>query len=251
MSHSRIIWASSLPTAKASISTHGLWGSYLKSVRKTILGHKHLVAIQFSSVTQSCPTLCDTMDCSMPGFPVHHQLLERPQTHVYWVGDAIQPPHPVVNFSSCLQSFPASGFFPISQFFASGGPSIGVSASASVLLMNTGCSTQSQTATATGPIRKVTWECVLSRSSQALYDPMDYSPSGSSVHGILQARIRELPCPPPGILPTQGLNLHFLHCSWILYRWATREAPRENGHWLYFLIHSNRPQMGEYQSSRW
>ena len=136
MSHSCIIWASSLPTAKASISTHGSWGSYLIFVTKTILGHKHLVAVQFSSVTQSCPTLCDTMDCSMPGFPVHHQLLERPQTHVYWVGDAIQPPHPVVNFSSCLQSFPASGFFPVSQFFTSCGQSIGVSASASVLLMN-------------------------------------------------------------------------------------------------------------------
>jgi len=47
---------------------------------------------QFSSVTQSCPTLCDPMDCSMPGLPVHHQLPEF--THVHWVGDAIQPSHP-------------------------------------------------------------------------------------------------------------------------------------------------------------
>ena len=45
--------------------------------------------IQFSSVAQSCPTLCNPMDCSMPGFPVHHQLLELTQTHVHWVGDAI------------------------------------------------------------------------------------------------------------------------------------------------------------------
>ena len=50
---------------------------------------------QFSSVTQSCPTLCDPMDCSMPGLPVHHQLLEFTQTHVHWVGDAIQPSHPL------------------------------------------------------------------------------------------------------------------------------------------------------------
>ena len=49
----------------------------------------------FSSVTQSCPILCDLMDCSTPGFPVYHQLLELAQTHVHWVGDAIQPSHPL------------------------------------------------------------------------------------------------------------------------------------------------------------
>ena len=49
----------------------------------------------FSSVTQSCPTLCDPMDCSTPGLPVHHQLPEFTQTHVHWVGDAIQPSHPL------------------------------------------------------------------------------------------------------------------------------------------------------------
>ena len=50
---------------------------------------------QFSSVTQSCTTLCDPMDCSMPGFPVHHQLLELAQTPVHRVGDAIQTSHPL------------------------------------------------------------------------------------------------------------------------------------------------------------
>ena len=59
------------------------------------------------------------------------------QTHVYWVSDAIQPSLPLVPFSSCLQSFPASGSFPVSQFFPSGDQSIGVSASASILPMNT------------------------------------------------------------------------------------------------------------------
>ena len=49
---------------------------------------------QFSSVVQSCPTLCDPMDCRTPGLPVHHQLLEFTQTHVHWVSDAIQPSHP-------------------------------------------------------------------------------------------------------------------------------------------------------------
>ena len=52
---------------------------------------------QFSSVAQSCPTLCDPMDCSMPGFPVHHQLPEPAQTHVHWVSDAIQPSHPLLS----------------------------------------------------------------------------------------------------------------------------------------------------------
>ena len=47
-----------------------------------------------SSVAQSCSTLCDPISYSMPGLPVHHQLLELAQTHVHWVGDAIQPPHP-------------------------------------------------------------------------------------------------------------------------------------------------------------
>ena len=51
--------------------------------------------IQFSSVTQSCLALCKAMDCSMPGLPVHHQLSEHTQTHVHWVGDAIQSSHPL------------------------------------------------------------------------------------------------------------------------------------------------------------
>ena len=49
--------------------------------------------VQFSSVTQSCLTLCNLMDCSTPGLPVHHQLPELAQTHVHWVGNAIQPSH--------------------------------------------------------------------------------------------------------------------------------------------------------------
>ena len=51
---------------------------------------------QFSSVSQSCPTLCAPMDCSTPGLPVHHQLPEFTQTHIHWVSDAIQPAHPLL-----------------------------------------------------------------------------------------------------------------------------------------------------------
>ena len=89
----------------------------------------------FSSVIQSCPTLCDPMDCRMPGFSVLHYL---------WVCSNLCPLsqwcHPtvsssVVPFCSFLQSFPASGCFPMSQFLASGGQRTGVSASAPVLPM--------------------------------------------------------------------------------------------------------------------
>ena len=71
------------------------------------------------------------MDCSTPCFPGHHQFLELTQTHVHRVSDAIQTSHLLVPFSFHLQSLPASRSFPVSQFFTSGGPSIGASASAS------------------------------------------------------------------------------------------------------------------------
>ena len=82
--------------------------------------------------------LCDSMNCSTPGLPVHHQLPEFTQTHVHWVDDAIQPSHSLSSTSppSCLQSFPTSGSFQMSQFFTSSGQSIGISASTSVLPMN-------------------------------------------------------------------------------------------------------------------
>ena len=92
---------------------------------------------QFSLVAQSCPTLCNPMNCSMPGPSVHHKLLESTQTHVHWVSDAIQPSHPLSSpFSSCLQSILASGSFPMNRFFTSSDQSIGASVSASVLPMN-------------------------------------------------------------------------------------------------------------------
>ena len=58
--------------------------------------HSHQ-SVQFSSVTQLCPTLCNPMNHSMPGLPVHHQLPEFTQTHAHWVGDAIQPCHPLLS----------------------------------------------------------------------------------------------------------------------------------------------------------
>ena len=88
------------------------------------------------TVAQSCMTLGDPMECSTSGFPVLHHLPEYVQTHVYWVSGSIQTSCSVVPFSFSLQSFPASDSFQMSQLFASGGQSIGASASASVLPMN-------------------------------------------------------------------------------------------------------------------
>ena len=100
-------------------------------------------SVQFSSVAQSCPILCDPMDCSTPGFPVHHQLPELAQTHVYPVGDAIQPS----GVLECRNHF-------LHQF-----------------------SRES--------------ESEVAQSCATLCDPVDCSPPGSSVHGILQTRILE------------------------------------------------------------
>ena len=57
------------------------------------------LSVQFSSVAYSCPIVCDPMTCSMPGLPLHHQLLEFTQTHLHQVGNAIQPPHPQLSHS--------------------------------------------------------------------------------------------------------------------------------------------------------
>ena len=93
---------------------------------------------QFSSVAQSCPTLCDPMDCSTPGLPVHHQLPELAQIHVHRASDVIQSSHPLSSPSPpAFNLSQHQGSFPMSQLFTSGGHSIGVSASTSVLPMNT------------------------------------------------------------------------------------------------------------------
>ena len=93
--------------------------------------------LQFCSVAQSGPTLCDPMNCSTPGLPVHHQLPEFTQTHIHRVGDAIQPSHPLSS-PSPPAPYPSwhQGLFQW-QLFTWGSQSIGVSASASVLPMNT------------------------------------------------------------------------------------------------------------------
>ena len=118
----------------------GTWRGNSDNKAKELLGPVMCVAlcsVQFSSVAQSCPTLCNPMDCRMPGLPC-----PSPTPEVYsdscllsrWCHPTISSS--VISLSSCLQSFPVSGSFQMSQLVASGGHSIGISASASVLPMN-------------------------------------------------------------------------------------------------------------------
>ena len=100
-------------------------------IQRTSLQNFHTMSALFSSFAQSCPTLCNLMDCSMPAFPVHHQLPELTQTHVHWVGDAIQPSHSLSSPSPAFNLSQHQG-----RFFTPGGPSFGASASASVLPVN-------------------------------------------------------------------------------------------------------------------
>ena len=95
-------------------------------------------SVQFSSVAQSCPTLCDPMDFSSPGLPVQKQLTEFTQTHVHRVHDAIKPSHPRSSPSPPAPN-PSQhqSLFPMSQLFPPGGQSTGVSALASFLPKNT------------------------------------------------------------------------------------------------------------------
>ena len=100
------------------------------------MGSSFQSEFQFSSVAQLYPNLCDPMDCSMPGFPAHHQLPEL--TQLMSIESVMPSNHPILCCSLLFppSSFPASGSFPMSQLFTSGGQSIGVSASATVLPLN-------------------------------------------------------------------------------------------------------------------
>ena len=104
------------------IDDHSFW----KNIRTKVLVEGQSV----SSVAQWCPTLCNPIDCSTPGFPVHHQLPELAQTHVHGVGDAIQPSHPLLSPSPPAFIFPSIRIFSNESVLWSGGQMIGTSASA-------------------------------------------------------------------------------------------------------------------------
>ena len=115
----QISWTISAP--------HNLWTDVSQATSVSML----------NSVTKSCPTRCDPMNCSTPGLPVHHQLVKFTKTQIHWVSDAIQLSHLCRPLSPCPLSIPASESFPMSQLFAWGGQSTGVKALASFLPKNT------------------------------------------------------------------------------------------------------------------
>ena len=151
------------------------------------------------------------MDCSMPGFPVLHYLSKFAQTHVHplswWCNPTSSSSAPLFFF---LQSFQASGSFPVSWLFTSGSQSIGASASASVFPMNI------QGWFPLGLTDLIFWE---SKDSQG-------SSPGSSVHGILQARILEWVAIPFSKVYSQLRDQTWVYCiaSGFFTIWATREA---------------------------
>ena len=120
------------PTSKCHIEELGLQYMNFRGTNHAFRWGKHKGLIVKLFFSLSVMSDSDIMDCSTPGFPVLHHLLELAQTHVHWVNDAIQPSSSVIPFSS-LQSFTATGSFPVSLLFVSDSQSIGVSASALIL----------------------------------------------------------------------------------------------------------------------
>ena len=126
------------PKEHKVLCRHSSYSNYSPSTNHFLFCLKY--EFTFSSAAQLCPTLCDPMNRSTPGLPVHHQLPQFTQTHVYWVmSDAIQPSHPLSSPSPPAHNLSQhhDRSFQMSQLFTSGGQSIGVSASASILPMNT------------------------------------------------------------------------------------------------------------------
>ena len=101
-SRERSLWCISIHLSLVNLMGSGVRQTWVKSA--PLISH---ATYQYSSVAQSCLTLCDPVDCSKPGLPVHHQLLEFTQTHVHWVGDALQLSHPL--------SSPSPAAFNLSQ----------------------------------------------------------------------------------------------------------------------------------------
>ena len=102
-------WSSN-PCFSTCLQQHLLWMGL--SLALTISSPRSQHSVQFSLVSQLCTILCNPVDYSMPGLPVHHQLLESTQTHVHWISDAIQPSHPLLSPSpSAFNSSQHQGLF--------------------------------------------------------------------------------------------------------------------------------------------
>ena len=135
-----------IPPLPSPTESKRLFNTSVSLLLSRIQGYRYLLSkfhiyvfrsIQFISVALSCLTLCKPMNCNTPGLPVHHHLPEFTQTNVHQVGDAIQPSHPLWSPSPPAPNPSQHESFPMSQLFAWGGQSTGVSVLASVLPKNT------------------------------------------------------------------------------------------------------------------
>ena len=158
---------------------------------------------QFSSVAQSCPTLCHPMNHSTPGLPVHHQLPEFTQSHVHRVGDAIQP------LILCRPLLLLPPIPPIIRVFSN------------------------ESALHIRWPQYWSFSLSISQLCLTLCDPLDYSLPGSLAHGIFQTRITGAGCHflCQGIFLTQGLNLCLSHLlQGVLYQLNHQGSPEDRDH---------------------
>ena len=141
MWHRDVKWEDACVCTYRLPATFNLWKNGI-STKHSEMRYAYILGFIFSSFSsvQSLSRVrlfATPITFSTPGLPVHYQLPESTQAHVHWVGDAIQPTHPLLSLSPLALNLPQNRSFPMSQLFASGGQSIGVSASTSVLPMNT------------------------------------------------------------------------------------------------------------------
>ena len=162
---------------------------------------------KFSSVQPlSRVWLCNSTDCSMRGLPVHHQLPEFTQTHVHWVGVAIQPYHPL--------SSPSPPTFILSQHQGLRGEAKKGGKYLENEKESSKCHGRDTEATEVWKVKES--ESEVAQLGLTLCDPMDCSLSGSSVHGVFQARVLEF---------RWGRNLWKGHLTWPLWSWSVLLRP--------------------------
>ena len=180
----------------------------IKVQRKTCGHLAFWSSVQFSSVAQLCPTLCDPMNRSTPGLPGHHQFPEFTQTHVHWVGDAIQPSHPLSTLLLLPPILPSIRDF-TKRFH-------------SLMLFFNVVIYRKNSVSKEYNLEHKNLSSIVSEVAQSCpthCDSMDCSPPGFSIHGFFQARSLEWVAISfsRGIFPIQGLNPALSHCRQMLY----------------------------------
>ena len=146
-------------------------------------------SVQFSSVAQSCPTLCDPMNRSTPGLLVHHQLPKFTQTHAHRVDDAIQPSHPLLS-----PSLPTFNICPLLLLLLRRFSRVRLCATPETAAHRPWDSPGKNTGVGCHFLlqcMKVKSESEVTQIAKSLHDPVDCNLQGSSIHGILQARVLE------------------------------------------------------------